>query len=99
MTMRVLALLLTMTLLAAPAFAGDVDGKWTGSMSTPGGDFPITFVCTGAGDKRTVTMVGMDGMKIPIANGKIEGDKISYSVTVDFGGMALEVIYKGVVRP
>jgi len=41
----------------------------------------------------------MDGMEIPITNGKIEGDKISYTVTVDFGGMALEMIYKGVVTP
>ena len=97
--MRVLAMILTMTLLAAPAFAGDVDGKWTGSMSTPGGDFPITFVFKAAGDKLTGTMLGMDGMEIPITNGKIEGDKISYTVTVDFGGMALEMIYKGVVTP
>jgi hypothetical protein len=97
--MRVLAMVLAMTLLAAPAFAADVDGKWTGTMSTPGGDFPITFNFKAAGDKLTGTMLGMDGMEIAIANGKIEGDKISYSVTIDFGGMALEMIYKGVVTP
>jgi hypothetical protein len=44
-------------------------------------------------------MLGMDGMEIPITNGKIEGDKISYTVTIDLGGMALEMVYKGVVTP
>jgi hypothetical protein len=30
-------------------------------------------------------------------NGKIDGDKISYTVNIDFGGMMLELNYKGVV--
>ena len=97
MTMRVGALLLGLMLLATPAFAADVDGKWSGTMNTPGGDFPVGFVFKADGDKLTGTMIGMDGMELPIANGKIEGDKISYSVTIDVGGMMLELVYKGVV--
>ena len=88
-----------MLLLAAPAFAADVDGTWSGTMSTPGGDFPITFVFKADGDKLTGHMVGMDGSPIPIANGKIEADKISYDVTLDFGGMQFQMFYKGVVTP
>ena len=30
-------------LVAVSAFAADVDGKWSGSVSTPGGDFPMAF--------------------------------------------------------
>jgi hypothetical protein len=100
MTMgRMAALILGLLLLAAPAFAADVDGKWTGTMSTPGGDFPITFTFKADESKLTGSMTGMDGMEIPIANGKIEGNQISYTVTIDFGGMALEMVYKGVVTP
>ena len=66
-------------------------------MSTPNGDFPISFVFLAKGDVLTGHMVGMDGEKIPIANGKIDGDKIAYSVTVDFGGMPLDMAYTGVV--
>jgi hypothetical protein len=98
MTMgRMAGLILGLLLLAAPAFAADVDGKWTGTMSTPGGDFPIGFVFKADGDKLTGTMIGMDGMELPIANGKVEGDKISYTVTIDLAGMMLELAYKGVV--
>ena len=95
--MRMCALILGVMLMAAPAFAADVDGRWSGSLSTPGGDFPISFVFKADGEKLTGTMIGMDGAELPIADGKIEGDKISYRVTVDFGGMALELLYKGVV--
>ena len=99
MTMRMGALILGLLLLAAPAFAADVDGKWTGTMSTPGGDFPLTFTFKADGSKLTGSMTGMDGMEIPITNGKVDGNQISYTVTIDFGGMALEMIYKGVVTP
>ena len=99
MTMRMGALILGLLLLAAPAFAADVDGKWTGTMSTPGGDFPLTFTFKADGAKLTGSMTGMDGMEIPITNGKVDGNQISYTVTIDFGGMALEMIYKGVVTP
>jgi hypothetical protein len=94
---RMAALILGLLLLATPAFAADVDGKWSGTMNTPGGDFPVGFVFKADGAKLTGTMIGMDGMELPIKDGKIDGDKIAYTVTLDFGGMMLELIYKGVV--
>src|SRR5688572_7485138 len=95
---KVCALLLGIVLLTAtPALAADVDGRWTGTLDTPNGAVPITFTFKADGDKLTGSMIGMEGMEIAIANGKVEGDKISYSVTIDFGGMALEMNYKGVV--
>jgi hypothetical protein len=30
-------------LLAVSALAADIDGKWTGSISTPNGDFPLAL--------------------------------------------------------
>jgi hypothetical protein len=97
--MRIPALVLTMVLLAVPAFAADVDGRWTGPMATPMGEIPITFVFKADGAKLTGAMIGMDGAEIPIADGKIDGNKISYSVTLDFGGMQLQMLYAGVVAP
>jgi hypothetical protein len=95
---RIGALVVGLMLLASPLFAADIDGRWSGTLSTPGGDFPITFVFKAEGNTLTGSMLGMDGTPLPIANGKIDGDKISYTVTIDFGGMALEMIYKGVVK-
>ena len=34
---------LALVLLAASAFAADVDGKWTGAMNTRMGDVPVSF--------------------------------------------------------
>jgi len=42
MNIRVLASLLV--LFAAPAFAGDVDGKWSGSLDTPNGPVQVSFL-------------------------------------------------------
>jgi hypothetical protein len=97
MNSRICPLILGILLLAAPAFAADIDGRWTGPMVTPMGEVSMTFVFRAEGDKLTGSMIGMDGAEIAIANGKIEGDKISYTVTIDFGGMALEMNYRGVV--
>lgn len=97
MTMRVRALMLGIVLLATPAAAADVDGRWTGSLETPMGVVPVTFVFKAEGERLTGHMLGMEGMEIQITNGKIEGDKISYQVNIDLGGMPLELMYKGVV--
>jgi hypothetical protein len=40
---------------------------------------------------------GPDGAELPIKNGKVDGDKIAFTVEVDFGGMALTLGYTGVV--
>ena len=68
-------------------------------MTTPGGDFPLAFTFKADGAVLTGSMVGMDGMDIKIADGKVNGANISFSVTLDFGGMPFKLDYKGVVAP
>jgi hypothetical protein len=99
MRTRACIVILGVLLLAAPAYAADVDGKWAGAMETPMGEVTLTFNLKAEGDTLTGSMMGPDGTEIQIANGKIEGNKISYTVTVDFGGMQLEMIYRGIVTP
>ena len=95
--MRFKALAAGLVFLAVSAFAADVDGKWAGSVSTPGGDFPVSFTFKADGAKLTGSMLGMDGMPVAIADGKIDGSNISFNVTLDFGGMPFTLAYKGVV--
>ena len=83
-------------LVAASCFASDVDGNWTGTMSTPGGDFPVNFTFKTDGAKLTGTTTGQYG-DIKIDNGKLDGSNISFSTTIDFGGMPLTINYKDVV--
>jgi opacity protein-like surface antigen len=84
-------------LLAVSAFAADVDGKWTGSVSTPNGDFPVTFNFMADGANLNGSMAGPDGGDIAIKEGKIDGANISFWLSIDMGGNALKLTYKGVV--
>jgi len=84
---------------AAPARAADVDGKWTGALDTPMGAINVGFTFKADGAALSGTTTGPDGMEIAIKNGKIDGDKISFVVSIDFGGMAFDLNYTGVVKP
>jgi opacity protein-like surface antigen len=86
-------------LAAVPAHAADIDGKWTGSLDTPMGAVQLGFNFKADGAALTGTTTGPDGSELAIKNGKIDGDKISFVVSVDFGGMALDLNYTGVVKP
>ena len=96
MSVIVMAALL---LVAAPARAADVDGKWTGSLDTPNGAVQISFNFKADGAALTGTNIGPDGSEIPIQKGKIDGNNISFDVEIDFGGMKFTISYKGVVSP
>ena len=95
--MRLLAAGCLLFVLAAPVFAADIDGQWNGSVSTPNGDFPVSFTFKADGDKLTGSMSGPDGSQFPLQEGKIDGSNISFSVTLDFGGNSFTLSYRGVV--
>jgi hypothetical protein len=92
-----LAVMFTLVLVAAPARAADVDGKWTGSLDTPMGAIQVGFNFKADGAALTGTTTGPDGAEVAIKNGKVDGDKISFVVSIDFGGMAFDLNYTGVV--
>ncbi len=93
---RLLAMAAAALWLAVSAYAADVDGKWNGTMATPMGDVPVAFTFKADGAKLTGSTSGPDGGEIKIADGKIDGTKMSFSVTFDFGGMPLTMNYTGV---
>ena len=93
------ALVLALLLWAAPAMAGDVDGKWAGTVMTPGGDLMVAYDFKSDGAKLTGTTTSPDGATVPIKDGKIDGNKITFSVSLDLGGMVLDLAYTGVVTP
>jgi hypothetical protein len=98
MRTRIPALMLSALLLATvPAFAADVDGTWTGSIETPNGTVPLSFTFKADGAKLTGSTQSPDGQSVPLKNGKIEGEKISFSFDVDFGQGPFTFNYTGVV--
>lgn len=94
--MRLPKIVIGIILLAVSAFAADVDGKWTGTISTPNGDFPQTFTFKADGATLTGSLAFMEGMEIPITEGKVDGNNISFTVNLDFG-MPFKLTYTGVV--
>lgn len=84
-------------LAASPAFAHDVDGKWTGSIDTPNGPVTINYVFKADGKKLTGTTTGPDGNTIKIMDGKVDGNNIAFSLTLSFGPDPTTFNYTGVV--
>ena len=94
------AFALAILLAATPTFAADVDGKWSGTISVAGvGDVPVAFEFKADGATLTGSTLSPDGMSVNIKDGKIDGDKITFLVSLDFGGMPLDIAYSGVVTP
>jgi FlaG/FlaF family flagellin (archaellin) len=73
-------LLIAVALLLAAAtiaLAADVDGQWTGSIDGPNGSMALTFTFKTQGTALTGTVDSPNG-SLPISDGKIDGDKISF---------------------
>jgi hypothetical protein len=95
--MKVLTVAVILLMMATFAFAADVDGKWSGTIATPNGDFPQAFTFKADGAALNGAMAGPDGKDVAIKDGKVDGSNISFTVTLDFGGMSIVLSYKGVV--
>jgi hypothetical protein len=84
-------LLFLLMALALAASAADVSGTWKGSMETPGGAMESTIVLKADGAKLTGSMQGGPGGDMKIDEGKVDGDKVSFSVSMEFG----KLVYAG----
>ena len=83
--------------IAFAVWASDVTGKWTALV--PGRDGQMretTFNLKVEGEKLTGTVSGRQG-DVPISDGKVKGDDISFTVTQSFGGNEVKSNYKGKV--
>ena len=81
--------------LASLAWAADVTGKWTAQVPGRGGQTAeTTFNFKVEGEKLTGTITSPQG-ETAIADGKVAGDDISFTVTREFQGNSFKMIYKG----
>ena len=92
-------------ILGGMAFGADIDGTWTGTIQGPDGGqgFPISYTFKADGATLTGSMPGMPGpdgtpaKPVPIKDGKINGNNISFSVVFDMMGQETKMDYKGVL--
>src|SRR5688500_19801040 len=92
--MKLYALAFALLLLSSPSFAADVDGKWSGMLAPPNGDVTVGFEFKADGTTLTGSTTGPDGTQMAIKNGKIDGSKIAFVVTVAFGDMSFDIAYR-----
>jgi hypothetical protein len=86
-----------MGLLALTAMAADVSGKWTAQVPGRGGQTrDATFNLKADGNTLTGTVTGPRG-DTDIAEGKVDGDQISFTQTMEFNGNTIKFMYKGTV--
>jgi hypothetical protein len=98
MTKKSLMLPLAMLALAVAASAADITGSWKGTAKTPNGPVERTFNFKVDGNNLTGdTSSNMFG-KSTIEDGKIDGDNISFTITVSVQGNEGKVNYKGKVK-
>ena len=58
----------------------NIDGNWKGTRETPNGTFEVNYTFKVDGKTLTGTLKGQFG-ETKLENGKIDGNKISYSIT------------------
>lgn len=93
---KIFATVALMGVLAVGALAADVNGKYTGEMQGRNGAQTITMNFTTSGGAVTGTVSnprGGDDMKIE--NGKIDGDTITFDVTMAMGDNTMVTKYTG----
>jgi len=88
-----------LAVLAVAAWAADVTGNWAGSISGPDGNtFDLTYTFKQEGTKLTGTVTPPQGDVLPLVDGKVEGDKISFAVNVDMGGNNVKFSSEGTIK-
>jgi opacity protein-like surface antigen len=95
--MKTIMAVLALLALALTASAADVAGTWKASMETPNGSMENTFVFKVDGSKLTGTASNQFMGDLPIADGKVEGDDLTFSVNANFNGNETKLNYKGKV--
>jgi hypothetical protein len=88
--MKYFSFVVVMLLLAGFALGADIDGKWSGKLTAM--DMQIDFKFKAEGKTLTGFHI-INGTETAIKDGKIDGNNISFSVTLDIGKFE----HKGVI--
>lgn len=75
--------------------APDATGNWKGAFDFQGTSVPLAFHLTVAGGAVTGTVDGLPTTPAEIHDGKVDGDTVTFSVTTDYQGTPVKLVYKG----
>ena len=99
MKARVILSALILAGFASQAGAQEVAGKWMGSVETDFGPFELVFNFAVEGAMLTGAMVNDMMGEVPISDGMVDGDEVSFRISIDGGpGGAMVINYTGMVE-
>ena len=88
--------IVVIVLCAIAAFAVDLTGDWSGTTKGPNGeDFTLNLKLKQEGTTLTGAVTGPDGNPVDITDGKVDGDKMSFNVSINNMTIAHEGVIKG----
>jgi len=95
LTMRLCAVV---ALFTGMALAADVTGDWTAQVAGPdGNNMTLSYHFKQDGAKLSGTVDGPGG-SLPIQNGAVDGEKLSFTVTFSGGNGELKIINEGALK-
>jgi len=95
--MKMYRFLMVFVLAAVAVFAADVTGKWVAQVPGRGGETrEATFTFKADGNQLTGSVTSPRG-EMPISDGKIDGDTISFNQIMQFNGNEVKLMFKGMV--
>jgi hypothetical protein len=90
-----------LVLLATPALAGDVAGKWVAEFDSQVGVQKYTYELAVDGGKLTgkasFERMGEKGV-VDLTEGKVEGDAVSFVEPLEFQGTSIRIEYQGTLK-
>jgi hypothetical protein len=101
--MRMRHLMLTLALVlgtAVAAMAADVTGTWTAEFDTQIGVQKYVFTFKVEGEKLTGEAVAErmgEKATVPLTNGAVKGDQITFTEALDFQGQQVPIAYTGTI--
>lgn len=87
--------LVCLILCALSLAAADISGTWKATAEGPNGSMQRTFTFKVDGNKLTGETVSERFGKSVIEDGKVDGDSVSFAVTIKFQDNEMKVSYKG----
>jgi hypothetical protein len=99
MTRRILfATVVLCAIFAGAALAADISGNWAGTMQAGSDPVPLTFAFKQDGEKLTGTVIRPQNPPLPLSDGKVLGDKVSFFVQAEMNGTPTKFVCEGVIK-
>jgi hypothetical protein len=95
---NILSSALILVVLSGAALAADITGSWSGTMSMGDNQFTLTYSFKQEAGKLSGTVLTPQGDTLPLSEGTVDGDKVSFTIKVDMNGSTVKFVSNGTIK-